>query len=723
MRLDIRGKIIAVCGALLTALGVTAGLGIWELKTSNDRLERIVEVNAAASRFAMQARTSIAKTRRALSDLLLAVGDDERKLATDEIDLISHEWDDELRALGALGEATNAARLAELGTILRDYDEVIKQVRTFATRASNERAELLFASDGRKQSDALLANLRSLDIELARRPASSETGAARGEVWKASFHMMAVANYEKELAMSSSDALMDPLVQTIATEHEALKKSIAALERAAATSDEKRIASDIVASYATFQDVHGKGVALARENSKVAAETVLRTRGAPLVSKAGKIVEDIVASETASLAAAQDASGHTYSTARILMVGTFVVGLVVGLFLVRTIARYIARSFGDASELVRSIAGGDLSQTAQVTNDDEIGAIMTALNEMVENLRRVARDVTSAAGNVAAAATTVAAGAEQLSATSAQVAEGAGQQGAATEQTTAAMEQMAASVQQNADNAVATDKLASKASSDAQTSGQAVTETLAAMKNIAERIAIVEEIARKTDLLALNAAVEAARAGEHGRGFAVVASEVRKLAERSATAAGEISLLSRSGVALAEGASGLLGHLVPDIRKTAELVQEVSAASREQSAGIEQTNKALQDLDRVTQANAAAAEEMAATTEQMAETASALSTQAQGLQTAVGFFKIDGAARSTQTAPAIQIPPPVSIKPPRIASRATNKRAVNRGLANRQLATPRAAGARLALGTSQPLGRVDLDLGSADKDEALFKRA
>jgi methyl-accepting chemotaxis protein len=187
------------------------------------------------------------------------------------------------------------------------------------------------------------------------------------------------------------------------------------------------------------------------------------------------------------------------------------------------------------------------------------------------------------------------------------------------------------------------------------------------MKHIAEKIGLIEEIARKTDLLALNAAVEAARAGEHGKGFAVVASEVRKLAERSSVAAAEISQLSRSGVVLATGAGTLLDRLVPDIRKTAELVQEVSAASREQSTGIEQTNKALQDLDRVTQQNASAAEQLAATSAE-------LSNQAQQLQTAVGFFRIDGTPRSApapgaNTIAAIRVPRAVSTRIPHVHAR------------------------------------------------------
>jgi methyl-accepting chemotaxis protein len=169
------------------------------------------------------------------------------------------------------------------------------------------------------------------------------------------------------------------------------------------------------------------------------------------------------------------------------------------------------------------------------------------------------------------------------------------------------------------------------------------------MKEIAEKINIIEEIARKTDLLALNAAVEAARAGEHGKGFAVVASEVRKLAERSQTAAAEISRLTVDGVKTADGAGQLLAKLVPDIQKTAELVREISAASVEQSTGAGQVNKAMQQLDQVIQQNAATSEEMASTAEE-------LSSQAEVLQSAIAFFKVDdeqqGAAVQIRRKPA-----------------------------------------------------------------------
>ena len=271
------------------------------------------------------------------------------------------------------------------------------------------------------------------------------------------------------------------------------------------------------------------------------------------------------------------------------------------------------------------ISEGDLTvQTKALSDKDALGH---ALIRMMKNLRQTVLEVTSAAANVAS-------GSEEMASTAQRLSQGASEQASAAEETTSSMEEMAASVQQNADNARQTDKIASKAAEDAKSSGEAVTRTAVAMKEVAERINIIEEIARKTDLLALNAAVEAARAGEHGKGFAVVASEVRKLAERSQTAAAEISRLTADGVRTAEGAGQLLAKLVPDIHKTAELVREIAAASAEQSTGAAQVNKAILQLDQVIQQNAASSEEMASTSEE-------LSSQAEQLQSTIAFFRLD----------------------------------------------------------------------------------
>jgi methyl-accepting chemotaxis protein len=276
-----------------------------------------------------------------------------------------------------------------------------------------------------------------------------------------------------------------------------------------------------------------------------------------------------------------------------------------------------------AAHVAAQISEGDLTVQAKALSEKDV--LGQALTKMLENLRKTVSEVAAASGNVAK-------GSEEMSSTAQQLSQGATEQAAAAEETTSSMEEMASSIQQNADNARQTDKLASKAAEDARCSGEAVVRTVGAMKQVAEKIGIIEEIARKTDLLALNAAVEAARAGEHGKGFAVVASEVRKLAERSQTAAAEISRLSIDGVQIAEGAGHLLTKLVPDIQKTAELVREIAAASAEQTTGANQVNKAIQQLDQVIQQNAAASEEMASTSEE-------LSSQADVLQSTIAFFK------------------------------------------------------------------------------------
>jgi methyl-accepting chemotaxis protein len=209
------------------------------------------------------------------------------------------------------------------------------------------------------------------------------------------------------------------------------------------------------------------------------------------------------------------------------------------------------------------------------------------------------------------------------------------------------MEQMSAGIRQNATHAKETGRMAQQASQDAEAGGKAVQQTVQAMKEIAEKISVVEEIARQTNLLALNAAIEAARAGEHGKGFSVVAAEVRKLAERSGTAANEISELSSRSVAVADQAGRMLAKIVPDIRKTAELIQEIAAASVEQDSGAEQVNKAIQQLDKVVQTNASTSEEMASTSEE-------LSAQAEQLKQAVAFFRLGARHQLGLEAPAVQ---------------------------------------------------------------------
>ncbi len=361
-----------------------------------------------------------------------------------------------------------------------------------------------------------------------------------------------------------------------------------------------------------------------------------------------------------------------YETLRSVLVGLILASLLVSIVSAVKIALSLSKGLGKAVDLANAVSVGDLSQTVTVTSNDEVKDLVEALNNMTANLQasadiaeRIAggdltvngnplsdrdsfgmaqkvmieklRDVVSETVN---AAENVAAGSEQLSAGTDQLSQGATEQASATEQAASAMEEMSANIRQTADNASQTEKIAQQSSKDAQLSGDAVGKAVSAMQTIAEKITVIQEIARQTDLLALNAAVEAARAGEHGRGFAVVASEVRKLAERSQNAANEINTLSTDTVKVAHEAGQMLARLVPDIRRTADLVGEISAACREQDTGANQINQAIQQLDKVTQQNAAAAEEMSSTAESLAS-------QAEELQTAIAFFRLYGGGHAT----------------------------------------------------------------------------
>jgi methyl-accepting chemotaxis protein len=266
---------------------------------------------------------------------------------------------------------------------------------------------------------------------------------------------------------------------------------------------------------------------------------------------------------------------------------------------------------------------------------------------MVLKLREVVAEASAASKHVSSSSRELSSGAEQLSS-------GASDQAASAEEAAASMEQMASNIKQNADNTGQTQKIAQRSSADAQASGIAVGRAVEAMRTIAQKINIVQEIARQTDLLALNAAVEAARAGEHGRGFAVVASEVRKLAERSQTAAAEIGTLSAGTMKVAQEAGEMLAKLVPDIKKTTELVEEIGAACREQDIGADQMNQAIQQLDNVIQQNAAAAEEIASTAEE-------LSSESEKLHATIAFFRTSDHGRA-EAAPAVMSTQPALAK-------------------------------------------------------------
>jgi methyl-accepting chemotaxis protein len=396
----------------------------------------------------------------------------------------------------------------------------------------------------------------------------------------------------------------------------------------------------------------------------------------------GNYVDDIEAKLKKQEA---DFNGSFFKSVYMLVAFTLLcvfAAVLTSLWIIRGITVPLNRAIGVADKL----AEGDLTGEIDVKSKDEIGKLLLAMKNMVGKLKGVVSDVKSAADNVAS-------GSQQLSSGSEQMSQGTTEQAASAEEASSSVEEMNATIRQNSDNAMQTEKIALKSATDATESGKAVTEAVAAMKNIAEKISIIEEIARQTNLLALNAAIEAARAGEHGKGFAVVASEVRKLAERSQVAAAEISQLSSSSVEVAEKAGQMLAKLVPDIKRTAELVQEISAASKEQTSGADQINAAISQLNQVIQQNAGAAEEMSSTAEE-------LSSQAEQLQTTVAFFKVNDGVEHGSRGPVAKKPNMANNRIPHVHFAHAGMKTMNTPVANR-------AGVILNMGTAAVKGNGD----------------
>ncbi|MGF1445056.1 MAG: methyl-accepting chemotaxis protein [Pikeienuella sp.] len=399
--------------------------------------------------------------------------------------------------------------------------------------------------------------------------------------------------------------------------------------------------------------------------------------GPELTDAAVSVFEGLAAEQQTLAEAGAAALSRSRTTVQVL-VG---LGLAVGLVLSVLIARALSRPLRAITADIEAAADGDLSRRfTKGKRTDEIGQLQSALTRMQSGLatksetaERIAkgdligevavlserdalgrafaamraklREVLSSAKDIADG---VNSGSRELSQTAGEISDGANRQAAAAQEASASIEQITATIRQAADNAAQTEKIAAQSADEAQKSGETVSEAVAAMQTIAEKIIIIQEIARQTDLLALNAAVEAARAGEHGKGFAVVASEVRKLAERSQDAATEISQLSGKTVAVSIEAGNMLERLVPNIRRTSDLVQEISCATREQTTGAEQINQAIRDLDRIIQRNASAAEEAAATSRQLAG-------QAEELDRVISFFEVSRDAASPHASPSVKM--------------------------------------------------------------------
>jgi methyl-accepting chemotaxis protein len=472
----------------------------------------------------------------------------------------------------------------------------------------------------------------------------------------------------------ASDAEYDLFTADLAKVRESLQKSKDEIYSAASESG-KKMMDVFIAAYARMNAYQDETVRLAKTDKAKSMDRSMHD-GRKVVADAMDAANAYVVYVKKAMADEAEQARQDGSRAEIILISLVLASLLIATVAATWIALNISRGLANAVDLADAVAIGDLSRTIDASSNDEIGDLVKSLNAMTVNLNQTAAlanqiaqgDLTVEAkalsdkdtlglalermveklrqivSEALTAAQNVSAGSQELSASAEQLSQGATEQASSAEEASSSMEEMASNVKQNADNANQTEKIAAQSAKDAEASGAAVGRAVNAMQTIAEKITIVQEIARQTDLLALNAAVEAARAGEHGKGFAVVASEVRKLAERSQAAAAEIGTLSADTVKVAQEAGFMLSKLVPDIKKTAELVEEITAACREQDVGSAQINQAIQQLDKVGQQNASASEQVSSTSEELAS-------QAEQLQSTIAYFRIEHGGKGHTQAP------------------------------------------------------------------------
>ncbi|MBF0449712.1 MAG: MCP four helix bundle domain-containing protein [Candidatus Magnetomorum sp.] len=606
---SIAKKIIIGFSCVLLLMIVMGIVSLLALKKASNGFNEYREM-ARDTNLAGRLQANMLMVRMNVKDFLITGSDQDLEQFNDYFQKVEEFTSEALREIN---DPQRAAKINAVDKEKEDYHNAFNRVVEFMKQRNHAVKDIL------NIKGPLLEKTLSSIMDSAEKDNDISAAFHSGVSLK---HLLLARLYVVKFLESNDQASID----RVHKEFNLLQEQLQILDKEVENPNRRKLLSTIVQEKELYIKTFDGLVGIISERNKVIKNEL---------DKLGPQIAENTEDVKLSIKAVQDKLGpalvasNDRSIVTIIIVA--VIAMIFSILIATWIVKTITRGIFKAVEVTKFLANGDLSKQIEITSNDEIGALLNNMKAMTAKLSEIITAIKEAADNVSA-------GSQELSSTAEELSQGATEQAAAAEQASSSMEEMASNIRQNADNASQTEKIAIKSAEDAKVGGESVVHAVKAMKDIAEKISIVEEIARQTDLLALNAAIEAARAGEHGKGFAVVASEVRKLAERSQTAAAEISKLSGSSVEIAESAGEMLDRMVPDIQRTAELVQEISAASNEQNTGAEQINRAIQQLDQVIQQNASASEEMSSTSEE-------LSSQALQLQDTIAFFKLNDSSR------------------------------------------------------------------------------